>query len=346
MRNLIILICAAACLLGSVASFASTGTQSKIRALHLTTVGITPEQTYSVIDRAKVRHFNTLILGIAWRGSTRLSSTPWTKPISYQWSKRELVDVVKYARGKGLDIVLAVELLTHQEVFFADAFPDLMYNSSTYDPRKSRVYEIVFPLFDELIALIHPKAIHIGHDELAGYWVRKGLWHKEVGLRGAEVGLPAELFLKDVQVIYSYLSKRGVETWMWGDMLISPEELPGMNSAAMNGATPGYGKVLRDRIPKNIVICDWHYWGGESEFRSLDVFRREGFRVLGATWRNNVTTNNFSAYAALHGAEGMVATTWAVLGADSENVVRTMDELLGVIDFSGEAFARDFSVEK
>jgi hypothetical protein len=129
---------------------------------------------------------------------------------------------------------------------------------------------------------------------------------------------------------------------MWGDMLISPDEFPEMHFAGMNGALPGYGKDLRDKLPRNIVICDWHYWGDGREFRSVDAFRHGGFRVLGATWKNSVTTSSFSKYAAAHGAEGMVSTTWAILGARSGTVLKTLDELYDVIDSSGEVFARDF----
>ena len=40
-----------------------------------------------------------------------------------------------------------------------------MFNTVSYDPRKDATYAVVFPFLDELIEAVHPRAIHIGHDE-------------------------------------------------------------------------------------------------------------------------------------------------------------------------------------
>lgn len=123
--------------------------------------------------------------------------------------------------------------------------------------------------------------------------------------------LPAELFLQDVLRIHSYLKQLGVETWMWGDMLIAGEEVPKMQAKHWGGDAQGYGKALRVKIPKDIVICNWRYFDEQADFPSIDIFKQEGFRVLGATWNNSNTIRNFSKYAFEHGADGMIATTWS-----------------------------------
>jgi hexosaminidase len=86
----------------------------------------------------------------------------------------------------------------------------MRYNASTYDPRKEETYAIILPIIDEVITLIRPRAIHIGHDEAAGHSLESG----EKWLRPGETMLPKELFLMDVLRHHNYLVERGVETWM------------------------------------------------------------------------------------------------------------------------------------
>lgn len=315
--------------------------KANIRALHLTSFGVKPEQIMRLVDLAATQHFNTLILGVAWRGSTKLTSAPWTVGEG-QWSKKELLDVANYARSKGMKFIPQVELLTHQEVFFQNTHPEWMFNSSTYDPRHPKLYETVFSVLDELIDLIHPEAIHIGHDELVGWVLRKSIIEKHIGLRDGEQMLPAELFLKDVMLIHDHLAKKGVVTWMWGDMLISPDEFPQMSPFELHGAARGYGKSLRDKLPRDIVICDWHYFDGQIDFSSIETLSREGFVVLGTTWRKPETIQNFSKYAASHGAAGMVASTWFIPGSRSKHVVNNWGDLYQLMITSGGAFYLDF----
>jgi len=121
-----------------------------------------------------------------------------------------------------------------------------------------------------------------------------------------------------------------------GNMLIPQDEFPNILSRHLHGTVPGYGKVLRAKIPRDIVICDWHYFDDQSVFPTLDVMQKEGFRVLGATWKKENTTLNFSRYAAKHDAHGMIATTWF-------HVVRKeWDVVEYIIKVSGEAFSKDF----
>ncbi len=335
-----------------VISFVSVGSaaaapiknNANIRALHLVSFGITPEQMKTVLDQANSQHFNTLILGVCWRGNTTLMSTTWAQAQGgIQWSKQDLKGIADYARSKGMSIIPEVKLLTHQEVFFGNSHPEWMYNSATYDPRQRHVYDTVFSMLDELIDLLHPKAVHIGHEELVGWVLHNKLMpDKHIGLLEGEQMLPADLFLKDVLLIHDYLRKKGVETWMWGDMLISHDEFPGMAPYELHGAAPGYGKQLRNQLPRDIVIGDWHYFDKQAEFPSLDTFRNEGFRVIGATWRKRETISNFSQYAASHGAEGMVATTWFIPGSKAAGAVNTWNDLNRIIRESGEAFIKDF----
>jgi len=299
-----------------------------IRAVHFVLRAVPYETAKKLVDLASKSGMNTIIVQLT--DGVQLDHAPWTARKG-AWRKVILREWATYARSKGLSIVPELKLLTHQGKFFQRNFPQLMFNRKTYDPRKMEVYAHIFPFMDEVIELLQPEAIHIGHDEVMGWDAR----HAKKKPKSGEVMLSASLFVQDTLKIHEYLKKKGIETWMWGDMLVSPNEFPNMMARLLHGSTDGYGKIARDLLPKDIVICDWHYYDNK-EFLTVKVLQQEGFRVIGATWKKEKSIKNFSRYAANHGAYGMIATTWWHVQRKEWDVVDR------IINFSGKAFLMDF----
>jgi hypothetical protein len=124
---------------------------------------------------------------------------------------------------------------------------------------------------------------------------------------------------------------------MWGDMLLGSEEFPQMIPVSLLGDAPGYGKDMRDRLPRDIVIIDWHYRDTGDNFDSLGAFVRDGFKVVGATWKSERNIRDFADYAAGNGAVGMLATTWFhTRSLGDEDLVQD------IIAISGDAFLTSF----
>jgi hypothetical protein len=325
------------CLTLILPSFSESANIPKpIRAFHFILRAVPLDKAYWMADEAKKAGFNVIIVQIT--DGVKLEKAPWL-PHNGAWSKEEFSKWVEYVRGIGMEFIPEIKFLTHQEKFFQRNNLDLMFNSRTYDPQKDEVYQKVFAIIDEIVELCHPKAFHIGHDEVAGFSpVSKEKW-----LNPDEKILPAELFYKDIMKIYNYLKNKGIETWMWGDMLISPDEfsgLPAESLKAFHGTLPGYGKELRAKLPKDIVICDWHYNDDREDFPSLSIMQKEGFRVIGATWAKEKTIKNFSKYASKSKAYGMMATTWWHVQKRNWDVVEK------IIKVSGQYFLNDFPDEK
>lgn len=304
--------------------------QPPVRALHFVLRGVPLDKAYWMVNEAKRSGLNTIVVLVS--DGVVLQNSPWSIRKG-AWSRDEFKAWVRHAQGKGIQVIPELQLLTHQEKFLQDGHPDVMLNAYTYDAESEKIYpKYVYPLIDELIELISPKAIHIGHDEVAGLNAHA----QRKWLKAGQAVLSAEWFYQDTVRLHDYLAKRGIETGMWGDMLISPDEFPEMKPKHLHGRTEGYGKALRQKLPKDIVICDWHYADDQKEYPSLAAFKAEGFRVLGATWKKEKTIRNFSSYAVEHGAEGMIATTWFHVQRKEWDVVSK------IIRTSGRIFSKDF----
>lgn len=284
-------------------------------------------KTYeNIIRLARFNHYNTLIL-LNFKGVKLNSLKHLTKENAL--SKRDFKKLLSYAKENGLEVVPELKLLSHQEKFFGETHPELMFNKSTYDPRKNKVYKYVYAAIDEIVGLTGATKFHIGHDEVVGY---KKADYKKGRLLEGETQLPAELYLYDIIVINDYLNSKNIETWMWGDMLISAEQYSTIKKTGAYHGNKSYSKIVK-KLPKNITICDWHYNEDQTEFPSSYSFAKEDFKVYGATWKNKETIKNFSKYITeMNGnAEGMIATTWHRIDRKTELVV-------DIINYSGETF--------
>jgi len=311
------------------ANTAVVGVQKHARIFHFVLRGVELNDAKKMVHDAQKAGFNAV--QVLLTDGVKLNHSVWKKRPD-AWSREDFIDWVNVVQGAGLDIIPELKLLTHQEKFFQNRYPGAMFNHVTYDPRYEDIYSKIYLLLDEIAELVNPKAIHIGHDEVAGY----NLKSKKKWLKSGQEMLPADLFLKDILKIHDYLKARGIETWIWGDMLISTVEFPNMLPQHLHGDAKGYGKELRNRLPRDIVICDWHYFDGQADFPSLAVLNKEGFKVIGVTWKKEQTIRNFSRYAANHGALGMMATTWFYVQRKEWNTVNR------ILRVSGRVFSQDF----
>ena len=139
---------------------------------------------------------------------------------------------------------------------------------------------IIFDLYDELIDVFEADALHIGMDEV--FVIGDDACPR---CRGKA---PAELFAKAVNDAYGHIVKtRGKEMMMWGDRFIDGAETGyGMWEASKNETYPAI-----DLVPKDIIICDWHYERKYETMRtygfpSLRLFLEKGFRVLPTSYRD------------------------------------------------------------
>ncbi len=147
---------------------------------------------------------------------------------------------------------------------------DRLYCKS-YCPLHPEVHAVVLDLVDELCDAFEAEALHAGMDEV--FYIGE---EKCPRCGGRD---KAKLFADEVTLIRDHLNKKGRRMWMWGDRLIDGKATGlGEWEASENGTHPAI-----DLIPKDVVICDWHY---ERPDPTSVYFAMKGFDVVTCPWKD------------------------------------------------------------
>ncbi len=216
-----------------------------------------------------------------------------------QWSRAELQDVAGYARAKGLRVMAGMSTRFSATRFAGEWFQPA--GSDFYCVDQPAIYDKLFELYDTLLQIYRPEAMHIGHDEIR---LLQGCKEK-----GTET---AELLRQDIERLHAWLKARGVGTIIWGDMLLDHTQWEGpVGSAHSNNPAYRSGATHRalEQLPRDIVIADWHY-AVTGPASSLDFFRRKGFRVWGVSWYQANAAVQMVRSAITYGAEGILGSDW------------------------------------
>lgn len=194
-------------------------------------------------------------------------------------------------------------------------------------PRYPHVEEVVFDLAAELIDAFDADAIHVGLDEVF-----------EIGTCPRCKGTPnAELFAEWVNKLHShFVGEKKVEMLMWGDRLLDSDST-GYSSwdASANNTWAAI-----DEIPKDIIMCDWHY-GKRDEYPSLPFFAAKGFRAVACPWKELDATKAFIEYAADNKTDkflGVLQTSWCNSGMVARYLCDADAEVEGTPRLVGDSF--------
>ena len=208
-------------------------------------------------------------------------------------TKAQARDLVAFCRRHSIRLIPQFNCLGHQSwvrqnVIFPlmikypelEEVPDLPESRAaktlkSWCPLHPRVNEIVFALIDEIIDAFQADAFHVGMDEVLVI-----ASNKCPRCRGKD---PAKLFAKAVNDLHRHLVKeKRLTMLMWGDRLLDASKKDaGQGWEASNVGTA----TAIEMIPKDIIICDWHY-SVQPDYPSVRNYQDKGFRVLTASWKN------------------------------------------------------------
>ncbi len=147
---------------------------------------------------------------------------------------------------------------------------DNLYCKS-YCPLHPDVHKVIFDLIDEICDAFETDAFHAGMDEV--FYLGEDKCPRCGGRD------KAELFAGEVRLLRDHLAQKNRQLWIWGDRLLDGKTTGiGMWEASYNNT---YRAI--DMIPKDVMICDWHY---ERPDKTAVYFAMKGLNVITCPWQN------------------------------------------------------------
>ena len=209
----------------------------------------------------------------------------------------------------------------------------------SYCPLHPKVHEIVFALVDELCDAFETDAFHAGMDEV--FYIGEDKCPRCGGKD------KAELFAGEVKRIRDHLASKNRQLWIWGDRLLDGK-LTGLGE--WEGSINDTHRAI-DLMPKDVVICDWHYERAEP---TAAYFALKGLGVVTCPWKNpasaaqqveGIVRLREQSNSELKGrALGMVQTVWSGANSFLNNYDRFIGSETPAADEKSEAacFVRTF----
>ncbi len=228
----------------------------------------------------------------------------------YGMPKDEVRELLDLCRELQIEVIPLVMSLGHcQWMFETGHHADLAEDPDAdwaYCVTNPKTYEFIYEIYQEAIDLFKPKIFHIGHDE---FHHRGRVPYRE----SSKKFTVEELFLMDTLRHHQWFKERGIRLMMWGDMLLGKGEGPD----ACHAASEKSAKALRAKLPKDIVIADWHYVDAPpDQYVNLDAFAADGFTTVASTWSRPGNIVRFAQAAHDKKALGHLQTTWAGYSLD------------------------------
>src|SRR5262249_17288142 len=118
--------------------------------------------------------------------------------------------ILRECEARCIEVIPEVQSLSHA-YYLCCAHPEIAEREDdpwpdSYCPSNPASYDLLFDVMEEVIALFHPRIVHIGH---------AGAWSLGVGPRCRDRTGP-DLFASDVRKIHEFLAARGIRTLLWG----------------------------------------------------------------------------------------------------------------------------------
>jgi hypothetical protein len=199
-----------------------------------------------------------------------------------EWlTKDEVRRIARECRRRHIRIIPEVQCLSHS-YYLCCAHPEIAEHHEdpwpdTYCPSNPKSYELYRDVVEEVVEVLKPEAVSIGHDEAYTFRIcprcRKRAAH--------------DILADEITRVHDILAGLGVRTMMWGDKLmnITTPEGRRYGGIARRRRDPATGKTwvqpatwkAVEKTPKDIWVLDW-YWSLDP--RSERNFHRHGFEVV------------------------------------------------------------------
>lgn len=299
------------------------------------------EEAKRLLDALSFLHYNTVILEVG--GTMELKRHPeinraWTAfcrtlvrdfpggPQNFQWSDRywkdsthyenargQIVsqaavrDLVAYARSVGLQVIPEIQALSHcyyltlahREIAEdpEDLFPD------SYCPMNEESYRLYFEVAEEILEVIQPETVSIGHDEIRILGQCPKCREKS----------GHALLAYEINRLYDFYKEKNIRIMMWCENLLQPlpeygitrgaEDTFNVDAYGRRYHLPAMYKAL-EQLPRDILMLDWYHSRSHNTHR---CFLDRGFEVVYGNFSGLVFGNWDKRSAQVLGGE---ISTW------------------------------------
>ncbi len=208
-------------------------------------------------------------------------------------SRREIKKIVRDCKKNNIKLIPLIDMLGHQSgskgpgrllkvypQFDETPIPKIPdstkvvlngFNMKSYCPLHPDIHAILFDVIDEICNVFESDIFHAGMDEV--FDIGNDKCPRCAGRD------KAELFAGEVRTLHDHLAEKNRKLWIWGDRLIDGKTTGlGRWEASYNNT---YKAV--NLIPKDVVICDWHY---ERPDLTPVYFTMNGLSVISCPFRN------------------------------------------------------------
>ena len=242
-----------------------------------------------IAEELAPRSVNTLILRVDY--NYQYASHP-ELAAGNALSKADVGKLVEVCKTNKIRLIPQINLLGHQSwstrpgnllkkypefdetpwVKFPDKYKwpndDRLYCKS-YCPLHPDVHAVVFALVDELCDAFETDAFHAGMDEV--FYIGEDKCPRCGGKD------KAELFAGELKLIRDHLALKNRQLWIWGDRLLDAKAT---GLGEWEASISGTHRAI-DMIPRDIMICDWHY---ERPDPTAVYFALKGLPVVTCPW--------------------------------------------------------------
>lgn len=237
-------------------------------------------------------------------------------------SQPDLVKLFNWYRSQDVEPIPLIQSFGHMEWLFANGKNrDLAVNPDNpyaIDPRKPEARELVGKIWDEAIAALHPKTIHVGLDEV-----------DMIGFPKKDPALVTDMWKTLLPFLGDVAKRNQVDLMLWGDEGLAPGEAVD----ATNGTDEENALERRKAIPKGSFIADWHYKADEDHapfLKSLQTWKLMDLVPIATTWYRPENIRGFDVAADVEGT-GTLQTTWNGYESNEDNMLRDLDQYSAMV---------------
>lgn len=281
------------------------GFQVRAAYLDFRTQVMTPEAMKEFARQISDLGMNAII--VEWEGTF-----PFTENLilrnRHAFSEEEVSDFISYCASLGVEVIPLQNCFGHAEYILRHdryaALKEDRKDCSQVCPLEYDEAGTVFSsIFAEIARMHISDYIHIGCDEtrLLGHCRECGEYVREKGI--------SSLYVEYVSRMCRIVTALGKTPVIWADIILKyPEAL--------------------ELLPDDVIIADWNYGWKPDYFGSMESIEDSGHVIWGAAsmrshpdnlylvqWRKHLENIfTYTAYAADHGFQGIINTSWSTSG--------------------------------